>query len=166
MSSSPNCASSTIATHHAFLSQSNRFLSLEIFSGEERTTLPHSNRTGIEVQVHKLTVAPVGRCVVFSYRFAEVWGGTDAQSLEIVEPFFDSPYFKDMPLVPGAVEGVKALKSSGYELVVVTSRQLFLEAATTRWVHENFDNCFSKIVFGNHWGTYVDCCTAHSSLSS
>lgn len=93
------------------------------------------------------------RYLTCSYRFSEVWGGTDAQSLEIVEPFFDSAYFRDMPLVPGAVEGVKALKASGYELVVVTSRQLFLEQITNRWVHEKFANCFSRIVFGNHWGT-------------
>lgn len=91
----------------------------------------------------------------FSYRFCEVWGGTDAQSIEIVEAFFDSPHFKDgLPMVPGAAEGVKALKDLGYTLVVVTSRQAFLEDLTRRWLVANFPaGTFSRVVFGNHWAT-------------
>jgi phosphoserine phosphatase len=90
----------------------------------------------------------------FSYRFSDVWGGTDEQSIEIVEAFFNSPCFLDgLPLVPGALEGVKALKDAGHELVIVTSRQLILEEVTRRWVDDNFPpGTFSRVVFGNHWG--------------
>lgn len=90
----------------------------------------------------------------FSYRFCEVWGGDDKQSVEIVEAFFESPFFQDgLPLVPGAVQGVKALKDAGYELVIVTSRQLFLEVITRRWLDDNFPaGTFSRVAFGNHWG--------------
>lgn len=91
----------------------------------------------------------------FSYRFCEVWGGTDEQSIQIVEAFFASPYFTDgLPLVPGAVAGVKALKDAGYTLAVVTSRQLFLEDITRRWLVANFPaGTFSFVVFGNHWAS-------------
>jgi hypothetical protein len=43
----------------------------------------------------------------FSYRFADVWGGTEAESIAKVHAFFDSPFFEDIPVVEGAVEGVK-----------------------------------------------------------
>jgi phosphoserine phosphatase len=90
----------------------------------------------------------------FSYRFSDVWGGDDRQSIAIVEAFFESALFKGgLPLVPGAVEGVKALKDAGHDLVIVTSRQLFLEEVTRRWVQANFPaDTFSSVAFGNHWG--------------
>lgn len=90
-----------------------------------------------------------------SYRFCEVWGGTDAESLLVVEPFLRSPHFTSgLPLVAGAVAGVQALKAAGHELHVVTSRQHFLEDATRAWLEERFGKgCFESVRFGNHWGT-------------
>lgn len=88
-----------------------------------------------------------------SYRFCEVWGGSDAQSLEIVHAFFDSWYFKEIPVLPDAVVGINALKEAGFDVVLVTSRQLILEEHTKTWIQQNFPNSFREIAFGNHWGT-------------
>jgi hypothetical protein len=43
----------------------------------------------------------------FSYRFADVWGGDDAESIEKVHAFFQSDFFLNIPVVEGAVAGVE-----------------------------------------------------------
>ena len=89
-----------------------------------------------------------------SYRFCEVWGGTDTESIEKVHQFFDSSFFENLPLVPGAVEGVTELKTRGYSLSIVTSRQHVIEDHTRKWIARNFPgNLFDAVLFGNHWGT-------------
>eukprot|EP00172_Hildenbrandia_rubra_P002934 Plantae.Rhodophyta-Hildenbrandia_rubra.ctg4181.p1 GENE.Plantae.Rhodophyta-Hildenbrandia_rubra.ctg4181~~Plantae.Rhodophyta-Hildenbrandia_rubra.ctg4181.p1 ORF type:complete len:204 (+),score=25.49 Plantae.Rhodophyta-Hildenbrandia_rubra.ctg4181:224-835(+) len=87
-----------------------------------------------------------------SYRFCEVWGGDDQGAIEIVHSFFDSKHFEDIPVVPGAVEGVNELKNRGYQLAVVTSRQHAIEKKTRDWVFRHFPNVFEALHFGNHWG--------------
>lgn len=88
-----------------------------------------------------------------SYRFCEVWGGTDEDSLVVVEGFFKSHFFADLPLVDGCIKGLQVLKEAGHDLHVVTSRQLFLEAQTRKWLALHFgDGFFNTIHFGNHWG--------------
>lgn len=98
-----------------------------------------------------VTTTHLSSTTFFSYRFCEVWGGTDADSTIIVEAFFASPYF-NLPLVPGAVAGLAALKAAGHDLHVVTSRQLFLEPMTRAWLSAHFGSVFTSAHFGNHWG--------------
>lgn len=40
-------------------------------------------------------------------------------------------------VVPGAFEGLKALKEMGFDLVLVTSRPLELESKTWEWLEAN-----------------------------
>lgn len=88
-----------------------------------------------------------------SYRFCEVWGGDDQLSIEKVHAFFKSSHFLDIPVVPGAVASTTRLRELGYQLVIVTSRQLVIEQVTREWIARHFpSNTFSHIVFGNHWG--------------
>lgn len=89
-----------------------------------------------------------------SYRFCEVWGGNDLQSLDIVHEFFESAFFADMPVIQGAHEGVTELRNAGFDLVVVTSRQSFIENATKAWLDKYFPQMFTNVVFGNHWGLH------------
>lgn len=95
------------------------------------------------------TLTPAG---FFSYRFCEVWGGDDEGAIRKVHDFFESEFFDDIPVVPGAPDGVRALKQAGYRLVIVTSRQLAIEEQTRRWVDRHFGGVFDAIAFGNHWG--------------
>jgi 5'(3')-deoxyribonucleotidase len=88
----------------------------------------------------------------FSYEFAKVWGGTRDEAIAKVHQFFDSEYFADIPVLPGAKEGVHALLRMGYRLVVVTSRQFEIELKTRDWINRHFGGCFDNIAFGNHWG--------------
>lgn len=87
-----------------------------------------------------------------SYTFRDVWGGTEEESTVKVNLFFKSSYFTEILAVKGAVEGVNRLKSLGFELAVVTSRQLFIEEETRAWVNRFFPGAFCEILFGNTWG--------------
>jgi 5'(3')-deoxyribonucleotidase len=42
-----------------------------------------------------------------SYRFKDVWGGTDAEATEKVHKFFESEHFLNLAPVPGSLEAVK-----------------------------------------------------------
>lgn len=45
------------------------------------------------------------------------------------------------------------MKRHGFNLVVVTSRQLIIEQITREWLDRNFPkDTFSTIAFGNHYG--------------
>lgn len=44
------------------------------------------------------------------------------------------------------------LQRHGHDLVVVTSRQLHIEAHTRAWITRHYDTIFREVVFGNHWG--------------
>ena len=57
----------------------------------------------------------------FSYAFKDVWGGTDAESVEMVHQFFETDYLKYEP-INEAREVLTRLKEK-FEFVVVTSRQ-------------------------------------------
>ncbi len=40
---------------------------------------------------------------------------------------------------------------SGYDLVVVTSRQHAIQDLTLDWIDRNFPGIFQEVFFGNHW---------------
>eukprot|EP00736_Rhodelphis_marinus_P004012 Rmarinus@m.10350 len=86
-----------------------------------------------------------------SYRFCEVWGGNDDSATEIVEEFLRSDKFRRLKPVLGAVDAVRFL-ALHYDVKVVTSRQHYIEEETRRWLAIHFDELFSEVLFGNHWG--------------
>ena len=87
-----------------------------------------------------------------SYRFSEVWGGTDQDSLNKVESFLQSRHFEEMRPLPGAAEVLRSLLGR-FRFVVVTARQLNIAAATRRWLDRHFAGIFDDVLFGNAWGT-------------
>lgn len=88
-----------------------------------------------------------------TYHFANVWGGTNEESQEKVQLFFDSHYFADLPVVAGAQAALQKLRER-FDLTVVTSRQHFIEAVTRRWLERHFPGTFNGgVFFGNHYGT-------------
>lgn len=86
-----------------------------------------------------------------SYHFASVWGGSDSEAQEKVAAFFASPWFADIPVLPGAQQTLQCLKSR-FDFTVVTSRQHVIEPLTRRWLDEHFPGIFSGVFFGNHYG--------------
>ncbi len=65
--------------------------------------------------------------------------------------FFESPFFHNLPVIPDAADGLRALKSA-FRLVVVTSRQTAIEAETRAWLLRHYPDTFDDVAFGNHYG--------------
>ena len=77
-----------------------------------------------------------------------MWGGSREQATVKCYAFFDSIYFKSIRPVSGAFTALQSLKRNfAVDLVVVTSRQQDLEAATHFWLDENFPGLFSEVRF-------------------
>ena len=86
-----------------------------------------------------------------SYTFAEVWGGTDEESVTKVFDFFTTEHFLNLEPVQGSVEAVTSLVNAGFDVVGVTSRQLVIEDVTRAWLDRHFHGLFRDVCFGNHW---------------
>eukprot|EP00741_Cyanophora_paradoxa_P005835 tig00000113_g5654.t1 len=86
-----------------------------------------------------------------SYTFCEVWGGTNDEATEKVHAFFESKYFQDIPLVPGAHDVLEEFRDR-YDFVVITSRQSAIEQITKEWLARHYAGIFKGILFGNHYG--------------
>eukprot|EP00854_Cymbomonas_tetramitiformis_P019497 gene19497-23314_t len=85
-----------------------------------------------------------------SYRFCEVWGGTNEEATEKIHDFFETDHFlRDLAPMPGALEVLESFKEK-FTFVVVTSRQHIIEQATRDWLQNYFPNVFSDALFGNH----------------
>jgi hypothetical protein len=105
----------------------------------------HSNR---HLSCNYVFDGVVGWCIeqFHSYHFVDVWGGTEEESNtrvsetlsqrmallmshmhvcwcvhKKVHAYFDSPYFDDIPVIPGALETLLAFKQK-FDFVIVTSR--------------------------------------------
>jgi hypothetical protein len=100
----------------------------------------HNERYGT-----RLTVADF-----HSYRFAEVWGGTDAEATRKVHEFFHTPAFLELAPVPGAKQVLQS-RLDRFRFVVVTSRQLVIERETRAWLAKHYHGIFEEVYFGNQW---------------
>jgi len=87
-----------------------------------------------------------------SYKFCEVWGGTNEESMEKVFAFFKSPYFLDnLKPIDGALNVLSSFRDS-FDFVIVTSRQHSIQDQTLKWLRANFPpGIFKDVLFGNHW---------------
>merc|ERR1711934_8441 len=85
-----------------------------------------------------------------SYRFCDVWGGSNEEATEKVHEFFNSDYFTDMKPIEGAREALESLKEH-FDLVVITSRQHVIRDQTLEWLGVHFPGVFKTVMFGNHW---------------
>ncbi len=85
-----------------------------------------------------------------SYRFCDVWGGTEDETMAKMEEFFSTSYFKNIEAIQDAYETLRRL-SRRFRFVVVTSRQHYLKDQTYEWIERFFPGIFSDILLGNHW---------------
>lgn len=87
----------------------------------------------------------------FSYRFCDVWGGTNEETLDKIFEFFKTDYFlKDLKPIPGAHDVLQEFKDK-FDFVVVTSRQHEITEETRHWLDQHFHGIISRAEFGNHW---------------
>jgi hypothetical protein len=88
-----------------------------------------------------------------SYRFAEVWGGTDTDAIRKVHEFFRTPAFQELQPIPGAKQVLQS-RLARFRFVVVTSRQLVIEQETRAWLDKHFSGIFEAIYLGNQWALH------------
>ena len=86
----------------------------------------------------------------FSYRFWEVWGGNREEAIQKVYDFYQTPEFKNVQPVAGAIEAIKKLKEN-HDLFIITSRTDDLLAETKEWIDKHFKDLFAQIVLTNHY---------------
>jgi len=89
-----------------------------------------------------------------SYKFWEVTGETKEECQKNVYDFHDSQFFRDLEVVPGAVDGVRKLVDIGVQLHVVTSRHAEIAEQTRQWLRQHFPGVFAedRVHILNHWG--------------
>lgn len=86
----------------------------------------------------------------FSFDFSKVLKCNEEEALQKVEEFFESDFFKQIDLIPGAIEGINKLKQK-HELHLVTGRQEEIKEETLKWINNYFPNTFKTINFTNHY---------------
>ncbi len=89
-----------------------------------------------------------------SYRFSEVWGGTDEEGIRKVFEFCNSRYFAGIKPADGAVEAIGKL-SKKFDLVSLTSRPVELEPKTLEWLEKYFPGIFADKIYFAH-NSYVN----------
>mmetsp|Transcript_21266 Transcript_21266/g.34574 ORF Transcript_21266/g.34574 Transcript_21266/m.34574 type:complete len:249 (+) Transcript_21266:4178-4924(+) len=86
-----------------------------------------------------------------SYRFCEVWGGTNEAAVGKVFEFFESEHFQHRLFPLNDAYLVLSGLAPRFDFVVVTSRQHVIEDATKEWLAKHFPGVFKAVLFGNHW---------------
>lgn len=85
-----------------------------------------------------------------TYNFAEIWGCTKEESVEICNDFHHSRDIKEIIPIPNSVEALALLKDK-FDLVLVTSRPLQHLDYTNSWINHYHPNVFADVVLCNHW---------------
>jgi len=85
-----------------------------------------------------------------TFRFCDVWGGSDQEVTIKVRKFFESDDFLNLEPVPGALQALSELKEH-FEIYIVTARQTCLEKETRSWLLHHYPGIFRDVRFGNHW---------------
>jgi hypothetical protein len=93
-----------------------------------------------------------------SYNFADVWGGTNEETVEFIHQWYETPDFDAIEPITGAKEVLEKYKkkykeSTGTELryVVCTSRQTAIVDKTFAWLDKHYAGLFDDVLFGNHY---------------
>ncbi|KAJ7071451.1 hypothetical protein C8F01DRAFT_1110575 [Mycena amicta] len=83
----------------------------------------------------------------YFYYWKNPYWGTPTQTFEKVKQFYNTDAIFQARPVPGAREGVQALKDMGYKLVIVTARDAAIADASEQWVEKYFPGLFANLIF-------------------
>ena len=85
-----------------------------------------------------------------SFKFWEVWGGTEEETSKKLHEFYKTHYFRNMLPVSDSRKGVSIL-AKGNELFVLTSRPKVLYNETLEWIEKHFTGKVSGGYFTNEF---------------
>ncbi|KAJ7139714.1 hypothetical protein C8R44DRAFT_765240 [Mycena epipterygia] len=83
----------------------------------------------------------------YYYYWKNPFWGTPQETFDKVKDFYSTDAIFQAAPVPGAREGVQALKDMGYKLVIVTARTSEIADASWEWVEKHFPGIFTNLVF-------------------
>lgn len=88
-----------------------------------------------------------------SYNFWECGMGASREETTLIcYEFFASDLFKTIPPIAGARESLEQIKAEcNVDLVIVTSRQIDIQAATSVWLDQHYPGLFSSLRFRSCW---------------
>ncbi|KAL0950732.1 hypothetical protein HGRIS_007507 [Hohenbuehelia grisea] len=87
----------------------------------------------------------------YYYYWKNPYWGTPAETHVKVQKFYSDDRIHRAPPVPGAREGVEALKKLGYRLIVVTARTQDEHDESWKWLNRHFPGSFDSIVCTNQF---------------
>ncbi|KAH7883864.1 hypothetical protein F5I97DRAFT_1603704 [Phlebopus sp. FC_14] len=82
----------------------------------------------------------------YYYYWKNPYWGPPATTHAKVKQFYQSNWIETVPPVPGAREGIEALRLLGYRLIIVTARGQHVQADSWIWVQRWFPSCFESII--------------------
>ena len=98
------------------------------------------------------------------YDFERILGISGEQSIKIVNEFFNSEHFDNLPPVEGAVEGVRKLRES-HDTYIITARYGIPKEKTPNWIEKNLKGLISGVFYScdynGHGMTKVEICREH-----
>lgn len=88
------------------------------------------------------------------YSVAKIWGCSPDEEVKRLNDFYKSKDFAGIPVLHGAIKGVRMLAQAGNRLLTVTARPEHIHEATKEWIDKHFPGFFSEIHFSRpHGGT-------------
>ncbi len=85
-----------------------------------------------------------------SYNIWETIGGSRKEAVKKVREYYETSYFREMPVVFGSFNSVNSLLGKN-ELFVITSRPSYMIDESKKWLGQHFPDKFSDIIFSDEW---------------
>ncbi len=82
------------------------------------------------------------------YNLMGLWNCTETEMIDRIHEFYLSSYFAQTKPIKGAVEGITKLAKKN-KLILITSRPLFIEDMSQKWLDNYFKGKFVKICHTN-----------------
>ncbi|KAL1761820.1 5' nucleotidase [Schizophyllum commune] len=83
---------------------------------------------------------------LYYYYWKNKYWGSPKETAEKVADYYKSKRIFRTEVVPGAVEGTRALKDMGFRLLIVTARNPDQADESWKWVEEHFPGIFESII--------------------
>jgi len=82
----------------------------------------------------------------YYYYWKNPYWGTLAETFAKAKAFYSSSRIHTANTVPGAREGVQALRDAGFRLIIISARYRSLQGETWKWVDRNFPGLFDTVI--------------------
>ncbi|MBI5797528.1 hypothetical protein HZA98_01330 [Candidatus Woesearchaeota archaeon] len=82
-----------------------------------------------------------------SYKLWEILGCEQAYAYQMVDEFYTSSFFSDIPPIPGSQKAIESLHIQGSRLSVITARPHYIQEESISWVEKHFPERITSVHF-------------------